>query len=145
MIDNMTEMVGRKIPIIKLGHNLIISIQTDLDDASALRLQSDIGHEIVKTSASGLVIDVSAIEIMDSYTARIFNDIGKNALLLGSRTVLVGLQPAIAITLVEMGMDIDNVETALSLEDGLKLLEDSQDDDEAGDEEIESETEEMIN
>ena len=141
----MAKVSGRKIPIIKLGHNLIISVQTDLDDASALRLQNDVGYEIVRTGASGLVIDVSAIEIMDSYTARIFNDIGKNALLLGARTVLVGLQPAIAVTLVEMGMDIDNVETALSLEDGLELLRDNQDDEESENEDISSTTEELEN
>ena len=139
----MEEISGRKIPIIKLGHNLIISIQTDLDDASALRLQNDVGHEIVGTGASGLVIDVSAIEIMDSYTARIFNDIGKNALLLGARTVLVGLQPAIAITLVEMGMDIDNVQTALSLEDGLEFLREQQEDEESENEDIDTTSEEI--
>jgi len=118
----------RTIPIIKLDNKLIVSIQTDLDDATALILQDDIAQTIVKTGASGVILDVSAIEIMDSYTARIFNDIGKNSMLLGARTILVGLQPAIAITLVEMGMDIDNVETALNLESGLELFEDSWDD-----------------
>ena len=120
-------MERRTIPIIKLDNKLIVSIQTDLDDATALILQDDIAQTIVKTGASGVILDVSAIEIMDSYTARIFNDIGKNSMLLGARTILVGLQPAIAITLVEMGMDIDNVETALNLESGLGLFEDSRD------------------
>jgi rsbT antagonist protein RsbS len=116
-------MEHKTIPIIKLESKLIVSIQTDLDDATALQLQDDIAQTIIKTSASGVILDVSAIEIMDSYTARIFNDIGKNSMLLGARTILVGLQPAIAITLVEMGMDIENVETALNLESGLELFE----------------------
>ena len=120
-------MERRNIPIIKLEDKLIISIQTDLDDATTLRLQDDISKTIVRTNASGVILDVSSIEIMDSYTARIFNDIGKNSMLLGARAVLVGLQPAIAITLVEMGMDIDNVDTALNLEAGLAMLEEASD------------------
>lgn len=123
-------MEHRRIPIITLGNRLIVSIQTDLDDATALHLMDDIAQRIVKTGANGVILDVSAIEIMDSYTARIFNDIGRNSMLLGARAILVGLQPAIAITLVEMGMDIDNVETALNLEAGLELF-DRMDDDNA--------------
>ena len=121
-------MEHRRIPIITLGNHLIVSIQTDLDDVTALYLMDDIAKKIVSTGVSGVILDVSAIEIMDSYTARIFNDIGRNTLLLGARAVLVGLQPAIAITLVEMGMDIDNVETALNLEAGLELLVDQESD-----------------
>jgi rsbT antagonist protein RsbS len=110
------------IPLILLGHNLIVSIQTDLEDNIALRLRDDIAHEIVRTGATGLVIDVTAIDIMDSYTARVIDDIGRNSALMGARSVLVGLRPAIAITLVEMGMEMGNVRTALNLEAGLALL-----------------------
>lgn len=113
----------RKIPIIKLGSNLLISIQVELDDQLVLALQDDVTREIVKTGAKGLLIDVSAIEVMDSYIARVLNNIGRNAGVMGARCIIVGLQPAIAITLVEMGMEMEHVETALNLDSGLKLLE----------------------
>ena len=115
-------MEFKRIPIIKLGRNLLISIQVELDDLLVLKLQNDICQEIMKTGSIGVLLDVSAIEIMDSYIARVINDIGKNARIMGARTVLVGLQPAIAITLVEMGMEMDSVETALNLDIGLDLI-----------------------
>ena len=79
-------------------------------------------YEIVKTGATGVIIDVSGLEIMDSYIARIINDVGKNAQIMGAKAVLTGLQPAVAITLIEMGMELENVETALNLEAGLQKL-----------------------
>ena len=115
-------MEHRKIPIIKLGQNLLVSIQVELDDSLALQLQDDVTREVVEKGATGVIIDVSAIEIMDSYIARVINDIGKNVAIMGARPVLVGLQPAIAITLIEMGMDMDSVDTALNLELGLEKL-----------------------
>ena len=115
-------MQAMKIPIIKLGSNLLVSIQVELDDMLAIQLQDDITNEIVKTGAKGLIIDVSAIQIMDSYIARVINNIGNNAQIMGAKTVLVGLQPAIAITLVEMGMAMNCVRTALNLEMGLALI-----------------------
>jgi len=129
-------MESRKIPIIKLRDNLLVSIQVELDDQLALTLQDDITHEIVKTGAMGLILDVSAINIMDSYIARVINNIGRNARIMGARPVVVGLQPAIAITLVEMGMEMESVDTALNLEAGLELMEDAGEDwDEEEDEE----------
>lgn len=116
MIEN------RKVPILRLNSTLIVSIQWDLGDSEALDLKDNLAREIVKWEASGVIIDVSAIEIMDSYIARVINDMGSNSLLMGARTVLVGLKPAIAITLVEMGMEMDGVETALNLERGLERI-----------------------
>jgi rsbT antagonist protein RsbS len=112
----------RTIPIIKLGNNLIVSIQVALHDRLALKLQDDIAHEIVRSKANGLIIDVSAVEIIDSFIARTLNDVGKNSKTMGAETVIVGLQPAVAITLVEMGMEMKDVHTALDLDDGLKKL-----------------------
>jgi len=132
-------MKDRSIPIIKLHGNLLVSIQVDLDDQLALMLQDDITHEIVKTGASGLILDVSAINIMDSYIARLIDNIGKNARIMGARSVVVGLQPAIAITLVEMGMEMESVETALNLEAGLRLLDEGREEEEEEEDDIEGE------
>jgi rsbT antagonist protein RsbS len=112
----------RTIPIIKLGGHLIVSVQVALHDRLALKLQDDIAHEIVRSKANGLIIDVSAVEIIDSFIARTLNDIGKNSKTMGAETVIVGLQPAVAITLVEMGMEMKDVHTALDLDDGIKRL-----------------------
>ena len=111
------------IPIIKLGKNLIVSIQGSLHDRLALKLLEDVSQKIVKTKAGGLIVDVSAVDIMDSFIARTLNDIGMNAKTMGTETVLVGIQPSVALTLIEMGMSLDNVHTALDLEDALAHLE----------------------
>lgn len=112
----------KSIPIIKLDDNLIVSIQVSLHDRLVMKLQDDITNQIVKTEAKGLIIDVSSVEIMDSFIARTINDIGKNAKTMGTEAVLVGLQPAVAITLIEMGMELDSVHTALNLEGGIQKL-----------------------
>jgi rsbT antagonist protein RsbS len=112
----------RSIPIIKLEDNLIVSIQVSLHDRLVMKLQDDIAHKIVKTKAKGLIVDVSSVEVMDSYIARAINDIGKNARIMGAESVIVGLQPAVAITLIEMGMTMDKVQTALNLDSGIAKL-----------------------
>ena len=111
-----------RIPIIRLGKNLIVSVQITLEDRQALNLQDDILREIKKGGAEGLIIDISAMQIMDSYIARVLNAIAQNALLMGTPTVVVGMRPAIAITLVVMGMEFKNIKTTANLEDALKLL-----------------------
>jgi len=111
-----------KIPIIKLHDNLIVSIQVDLSDRVVLQLKDDITNTILHTGAGGLVIDVSGIDLMDSFITRAISDIGKVARLMGVETVVAGLNPMISMTLVEMGMEFEGVQAALSLESALELL-----------------------
>lgn len=113
-----------KIPIIKLYGNLIVSIQIALSDDLVLQLKDDITAEIERTGARGLIIDVSGIDVMDSYISRAIRDIGLIARLMGVRTVISGMDPMIAMTLVEMGMDLKGVNTQLDLESALEFLQD---------------------
>lgn len=122
-----------KIPIIKLHGNLIVSIQIALSDELVMQLRDDITAEIERTAARGLVIDVSGIDVMDSYISRAIRDISLIARLMGVRTVISGMDPMIAMTLVEMGMDLKGVSTELNLENALDLL-DRGDEDEEQDE-----------
>jgi len=110
------------IPIIKLYDTFIVSIQVDLSDKLILQLKEDITRAIHRIGATGLVLDVSGIDIMDSFIARAICDIGKTARLMGVQTVLAGLSPMIAMTLVEMGMELEGVRPALNLEAALELL-----------------------
>ena len=111
-----------KIPIIKLYDNLIVSIQVALSDLVIALLKDDFTSEIERTKARGLVIDVSGIDVMDSYISRAIRDIGLIARLMGVQTVISGMDPMIAMTLVEMGMDLKGVATELDLESALDLL-----------------------
>jgi len=111
-----------KIPIIKLYDNLIVSIQIALSDPVVARLKDDITDTIERTKATGLIIDVSGIDIMDSYISRAIRDIGLIAKLMGVQTVISGMDSMIAMTLVEMGMDLKGVDTVLNLESALELL-----------------------
>lgn len=111
-----------RIPIIKLRDVLIVSIQVALSDRLVLQLKDDITARIDATRARGLVIDVSGIDIMDSYISRAIRDIGLVARLMGVQTVISGLDPMIAMTLVEMGLELKGVRTALELESALELL-----------------------
>lgn len=113
------------IPIIRLHDNLIVCIQTELSDHLVLQLKEDISEIIMQKGAKGLVIDVSGIDIMDSYISRTMRDIGLIAKLMGVRTVLCGLDPMIAMTLVEMGMDLKGMATSKNLEAALQHLDDS--------------------
>ncbi|MFG1946576.1 STAS domain-containing protein [Nonomuraea sp. NPDC048826] len=111
-----------RVPILKLGDILIISIQLDLDDQSVLALQEDLADRVVATGARGVIIDISAVEIIDSFIGRMFATIAGMCRMLDAETVVVGMRPAVAITLVELGLSLGGVRTALNLEKGVALL-----------------------
>jgi len=111
-----------RLPILKIGETLILSIQTDLHDRKALRLQQDILEKISETRARGLVIDVTAVGLVDSFMGKLLSDSAAMARNMGVDTVLVGIQPEIAITLQELGLELKGIHTALNLEKGLALL-----------------------
>jgi rsbT antagonist protein RsbS len=114
-------MSSGAIPILKLGSTLLATIQIELHDTVVDAFQNDVLEEIERTGASGLIIDISALETVDSYVARTLANTGKMAKLMGSETVIVGMRPAVAATLVRMGYFMEGIETALSLEEGLQL------------------------
>ena len=111
-----------RIPILKMGEFLLVSIQVDMHDRLALTLQDDLTEQIVKTRARGVLIDISALEIVDSFMGRMLGNIAAMASVLDADTVVVGMQPAVAITLVELGLSLTGVRTALNVEKGMALL-----------------------
>jgi rsbT antagonist protein RsbS len=111
-----------RIPIIKMGEFLLVSIQVDMHDRLALTLQDDLTEGIVKTRAQGVLIDISSLEIVDSFIGRMLANIAAMSRILDARTVVVGMRPAVAITLVELGMPLTGVRTALNVERGMELL-----------------------
>jgi rsbT antagonist protein RsbS len=111
-----------RVPILSLGDVLLVSIQIDLQDESVLALQDDLAERIVESGAAGVVIDISAVEIVDSFIGRMFATIASLAKVLDAETVVVGMRPAVAITLVELGLSLHGVRTALDLERGLAAL-----------------------
>jgi len=111
-----------RVPILKLGDLLLVSIQIDLDDHTALALQDDLSERIVATGARGVLIDISALEIVDSFIGRMLSTIASVAKVLDADTVVVGMRPAVAITLVELGLSLHGVRTALDVERGIRLL-----------------------
>ena len=114
-------MASGAIPILKIGPTLLATIQIELHDTVVDSFQNDVLEEIEKTGASGLIIDISALETVDSYVARMLANTAKMAKLMGTETVIVGLRPAVAATLVRMGYFMEGIQTALSLEEGLQL------------------------
>jgi rsbT antagonist protein RsbS len=114
-------MPGGSIPILKLGDTLLATIQVDLHDTVVNSFQNDVLEQIEKTSATGLIIDISTLETVDSYVARILDNTGRMAKLMGTETVIVGMRPAVAATLVRMGYLMTGIRTALSLQEGLDL------------------------
>jgi rsbT antagonist protein RsbS len=114
-----------RIPLLKMGHCLLVTIQVDLQDQTALALQDDLAERISATAARGVLIDISALQIVDSFVGRILASISGIAGILGATLVVVGMQPAVAITLVELGLSLDGVRTALDVERGMKLLQDA--------------------
>ena len=114
-------MAAGPIPILKIGATLLATIQIDLHDTVVDSFQNDLLEEIERTGANSLIIDISALETVDSYVARMLANTGKMAKLMGTRTVIVGMRPAVAATLVRMGYFMEGIETALSLEEGLQL------------------------
>ena len=105
-----------------MGEFLLVTIQVDMQDQLALRLQDDLTQAISKKGARGVLIDISALEMVDSFIGRMISDISGMARILDARTVLVGMQPAVAITLVELGLSLPGVATALNVERGMQLL-----------------------
>jgi rsbT antagonist protein RsbS len=111
-----------RIPILKIGGLLLVTIQVDMHDRLALTLQEDLTARIAETRAHGVIIDISALEMVDSFIGRMLSNIAGMSKLLGADTVVAGMQPSVAITLVELGLSLKGVRTALSLERGMELL-----------------------
>jgi rsbT antagonist protein RsbS len=111
-----------RIPILRMGRFLLVTIQVEMDDQIALGLQEDLTAQIEKTGARGVLIDISAVEIVDSFIGRMIGNISAMSLILDARTVVVGMQPAVAITLVELGLNLPGVKTALNVERGMAIL-----------------------
>lgn len=111
-----------RVPILRMGKTLLVTIQVDMQDQTALALQDDLAERIAKTGATGVMIDISALEIVDSFVGRMLASISGIARILSAHTVVVGMQPAVAITLVELGLSLDGVKTALNVERGMVVL-----------------------
>jgi rsbT antagonist protein RsbS len=118
-----------RIPILRMGRFLLVTIQVEMDDRIALNLQEDLTMQIEKTGSRGVLIDISAVDTVDSFIGRMIGNISAMSLILDARTVVVGMQPAVAITLVELGLTLPGVKTALNVERGMALLVASDQDD----------------
>jgi rsbT antagonist protein RsbS len=114
-----------RIPILKMGNFLLVTIQVDMHDRLAMTLQEDLTNYISQTHPYGVLIDISALEIVDSFIGRILGNIARMSRVLNAETVVVGMQPAVAITLVELGLSLTGIRTALNLEKGMALLQSS--------------------
>lgn len=114
-----------RIPILQMGRCLLVTIQVDMHDQLAMTLQDDLTNMITKKNARGVLIDISALEIVDSFIGRMISNISSMARVLDAETVVVGMQPAVAITLVELGLSLKGVRTALNVERGMALLQKS--------------------
>lgn len=110
------------IPILRMGKFLLVTIQIDLYDRLATQLEADLIQMVNKTGARGVLIDISALSIVDSFMGRILGNIGTMAKIMDAETVVVGMQPAVAITLIELGLELKGVYTALDIEKGMELL-----------------------
>lgn len=111
-----------KIPILKMGALLLVTIQVDMHDRLALALQDDLTQMISDTEARGVLIDISGLEIVDSFIGRMLGNIAAMSRVLDAETVVVGMQPAVAITLVELGLSLEGVRTALNVDAGMEML-----------------------
>ena len=116
-----------RIPILRMGRTLLVTVQVDMHDQLAVRLLVDLTTMITRTRARGVVIDISALDMVDSFIGRMIADIAATSRILDAETVVVGMQPAVAITLVELGMALPGVRTALDVERGMELLDDARD------------------
>lgn len=116
-----------RIPVLRMGDLLLVTIQVDMHDQLALTLQEDLSERISATSARGVLIDISALDIVDSFIGRMIATISAIAQVMDATTVVVGMQPAVAITLVELGLDLRGVRTALNVERGMRLLQRARD------------------
>jgi rsbT antagonist protein RsbS len=115
---------AQRIPILKVGRVLVVPVQVDMDDQTVLGLQERILSELERTGARGVLIDISLLEMVDSFIGRMLSDIAAMARIMDARTVVVGIQPAVAITLVELGLELRGVDTVLNVDEGIKLLRD---------------------
>lgn len=111
-----------RIPILKMGEFLLVTIQVDMHDQLAVSLQDDLTNRIVASGAKGVLIDISSLEMVDSFIGRMLGNIAAMSSVLDAATVVVGMQPSVAITLVELGLSLDGVHTALNVEKGMDLL-----------------------
>lgn len=111
-----------RIPILRMGKFLLVTIQIDLYDRLATNLETDLVQMVSKTGARGVLIDISALSIVDSFMGRILGNIGSMSKIMDAETVVVGMQPAVAITLIELGLELKGVHTALNVERGMELL-----------------------
>jgi rsbT antagonist protein RsbS len=114
-----------KIPILRMGEFLLVTIQVDMHDRLAMELQEDLTNRISETGARGVLIDISSLEIVDSFIGRMLGNIAAMSRVLDAQTVVVGMQPAVAITLVELGMSLQGVRTALNVDAGIDVLRES--------------------
>jgi rsbT antagonist protein RsbS len=112
----------QRIPILKMGRYLLVSIQVDMDDRTAMSLQDDLTESIVKHQARGVLIDISSLDVVDSFIGRMLANTAAMAHILDAETVVVGMQPSVAITLVELGLSLKGVRSALNVERGMELL-----------------------
>lgn len=115
-------MPVERIPIIRMGRCLLVTIQVDMYDQLAMTLQNDLTEQIAKQGSEGVLVDISALEIVDSFIGRMIANTAAMARVLGAETVLIGMQPAVAITLVELGLSLPGILTARNVEMGMKLL-----------------------
>ena len=116
-----------RIPILKMGAFLLVSIQVDMHDQLAMQLQDDLTSRIAETSSRGVLIDISSLEMVDSFIGRMLGNIAAMSRVLDAQTIVVGMRPAVAITLVELGMSLPGVRTALNIEQGMDMLSASKD------------------
>lgn len=121
-----------RIPILKMGEFVLVTIQVDMHDRLALRLQEDLAQMISKTGARGVLIEISALDMVDSFIGRILGNVASMSRVLDAETMIVGMQPAVAITLVELGISWQGVRTAVNVEKGMELLRSSLDRADAG-------------
>jgi len=111
-----------RIPILRIGDTLLVTVQVDMHDQLAVRLLDDLTNAIARTRARGVLIDISALDVVDSFIGRMIADVAATSRILDAQTVVVGMQPAVAITLVELGMSLPGVRTALDVDMGMELL-----------------------
>jgi rsbT antagonist protein RsbS len=111
-----------RVPVLKIGDMLLVSIQVDMEDQTALNLQEDLADRIVETGCRGVIIDISGLDIVDSFVGRTLSTIAGISRVLDAETVVVGMRPAVAITLVELGLSLPGIRTALNVERGMELL-----------------------